>query len=65
MENENETPYNLFDIPMYDRTCLPQNHLKAYLNWLASIGQGNEFNMRLFVRMLTGPTLMWYANQDT
>ncbi|KAK4731653.1 hypothetical protein R3W88_024641 [Solanum pinnatisectum] len=51
IESENETPYNLVDIPMYD--------------WIASIGQDNEFNMRLFVRTLTGPTLMWYANQDT
>ncbi|KAH0678973.1 hypothetical protein KY284_020058 [Solanum tuberosum] len=65
MENENETPYNLIDIPMYDGTGLPQSHLKAYLDWLASIAQGNEFNMRLFVRTLTGLALMWYANQDT
>ncbi|KAH0691122.1 hypothetical protein KY290_018088 [Solanum tuberosum] len=65
MESENETPYNLVDIPMYDGTGLPQNHLKAYLDWLASIGQGNEFNMILFVRTLTRPALMWYANQDT
>ncbi|KAK4717708.1 hypothetical protein R3W88_016046 [Solanum pinnatisectum] len=52
MENVNETPYNL-------------NHLKAYLDWLASIGRDNEFNMRLFVRTLTRSALMWYANQDT
>ncbi|KAK4708428.1 hypothetical protein R3W88_029353 [Solanum pinnatisectum] len=25
----------------------------------------NEFNMILFARTLTEPTLMWYANQDT
>ncbi|KAH0775046.1 hypothetical protein KY290_012183 [Solanum tuberosum] len=65
IENENETLYNLVDISMYDGTCLPQNHLKAYLDWLARIGQGNEYNMILFVRMLTGPALMWYANQGT
>ncbi|KAH0682774.1 hypothetical protein KY290_021361 [Solanum tuberosum] len=65
MENENETPYNLVDIPMYDGTGLSQTHLKAYLDWLASIGQDNEFNMILFVRTLTRPALMWYANQDT
>lgn len=65
MESENETPYNLVDIPMYDGTGLPQNYLKVYLDWLASIGQDNEFNMILFVRTLTGPALMWYANQDT
>ncbi|KAH0776313.1 hypothetical protein KY290_007724 [Solanum tuberosum] len=65
MESENETLYNFVDIPMYDRTGLPQNHLKAYLDWLASIGQGNEFNKILFVRTLTGSALVWYANQDT
>ncbi|KAK4732205.1 hypothetical protein R3W88_025193 [Solanum pinnatisectum] len=65
MERENETPYNLVNIPMYDGTGLPQNHLKAYLDWLTSIRQGNEFNMILFVRTLTGPALLWYANQDT
>ncbi|KAH0682773.1 hypothetical protein KY290_021360 [Solanum tuberosum] len=59
MENENETPYNLVDIPMYDGTGLSQTHLKAYLDWLASIGQDNEFNMILFVRTLTRPALMW------
>ncbi|KAH0634144.1 hypothetical protein KY284_036930 [Solanum tuberosum] len=48
MESENETPHNLVDIPMYDGIGLPQNHLKAYLDWT-----------------LTGPALMWYANQDT
>ncbi|KAK4729830.1 hypothetical protein R3W88_022818 [Solanum pinnatisectum] len=58
-------PYNLVDIPMYDGIGIPQMHLTTYLDWLASIGQGNEFHMRLFVRMLTWPTLMWYANQDT
>ncbi|KAK4709783.1 hypothetical protein R3W88_004296 [Solanum pinnatisectum] len=52
MKNENEKPYNLVDIPMYDKTGLPQNHLKSYLDWLASIGQGNEFNMILFVDMV-------------
>ncbi|KAH0643544.1 hypothetical protein KY290_035064 [Solanum tuberosum] len=64
-ENENDTHYNLVDILMYDRTGLPQNHIKAYLDWLASIGKGNEFNIILFIRTLTGPALMWYANQDT
>ncbi|KAK6784121.1 hypothetical protein RDI58_017575 [Solanum bulbocastanum] len=42
-----------------------QNYLKAYLDWFASIGQGNEFNMIFFVRTLIGLALMWYANQDT
>ncbi|KAK4706834.1 hypothetical protein R3W88_033551 [Solanum pinnatisectum] len=59
MENVNEKPYNLVDIPVNNGTGLPQNHLKAYLDWLASIGQDNEFNMRLFVRTLTGSALMW------
>ncbi|KAK4733572.1 hypothetical protein R3W88_007833 [Solanum pinnatisectum] len=65
MENENEIPYNLIDIPMYDEIGISYNHLKAYLECLASIGKCNEFNMRLFVKTLIGPALMWYANQDT
>ncbi|KAH0669844.1 hypothetical protein KY289_024337 [Solanum tuberosum] len=65
IETKNETPYNLIDIPMYDGTGLPKTHLKAYIDWLASIGKDNSFNMILFVRTLTGPALMWYANQDT
>ncbi|OIS97931.1 hypothetical protein A4A49_21576 [Nicotiana attenuata] len=64
-ENENKVTPDLIDIPMYNGIGCPQNHLKAYHDWLACIGQDNKFKLRLFVRTLTGPALMWYAKKDT
>ncbi|OIT40360.1 hypothetical protein A4A49_33682 [Nicotiana attenuata] len=64
-ENENGDIANLIDVSMYNGIGCPQNHLKAYHDWLACIGKGNEFKLRLFVRTLIGPALIWYAKQDT
>ncbi|MCE3214670.1 hypothetical protein HAX54_053023 [Datura stramonium] len=58
MENENENLLNRIDFPMYDGMGNPRNHLKAYLDSLAGMEKGNKLKMRLFVRTLTGPTLM-------
>ncbi|MCE2055734.1 hypothetical protein HAX54_043313 [Datura stramonium] len=59
MENENDNLLNLFDFPMYDGMGNPRIHMKAYLDWLVSIGQENRLKIWPFVRMLTGPALMW------
>ncbi|OIT39888.1 hypothetical protein A4A49_07739 [Nicotiana attenuata] len=64
-ENKNKDTPNFIDVPTYNGIGCPQNHLKAYDDWLTCIGQGNEFKLRLFVRTLTGPALIWYAKQDT
>ncbi|MCE3051597.1 hypothetical protein HAX54_050295 [Datura stramonium] len=64
MENENENLMNLVDFSMYDGMGNPQIHLKAYLDWLMGMEKGNKLKMRFFVRILTGPALMWYAKQD-
>ncbi|MCE3052238.1 hypothetical protein HAX54_051948 [Datura stramonium] len=63
MENENENLLNIIDFPMYDGMGNSRIHLKAYLDSLAGMEQGNKLKMRLFVRTLTGPALMWYAKQ--
>ncbi|MCE3215497.1 hypothetical protein HAX54_002595 [Datura stramonium] len=49
---------------MYDGMGNPRIHLKAYLDLLVGMEQGNKLKMRLFVRMLTRLALMWYAKQD-
>ncbi|OIT29103.1 hypothetical protein A4A49_17329 [Nicotiana attenuata] len=64
-ENENGDIANLIDVPMYNGIGCPQNHLKAYHDWLACIGQGNEFKLRLFVKTLTGPALIWPSTNTT
>ncbi|MCD7448351.1 hypothetical protein HAX54_041086 [Datura stramonium] len=64
MENKNEILLNLVDFSMYDGMGNPRIHLKAYLDSLVGMEQENKLKMRLFVRTLTGPALMWYAKQD-
>lgn len=51
--------------PLYNGFGNPHSHLKKYLDKLLAIGQSDSLKMKLFVSSLKGPTLMWYAKNDT
>ncbi|XP_070034632.1 uncharacterized protein [Nicotiana tomentosiformis] len=52
-----------FDI--FDGTCDPHAHLRAYCDKLVGVGRNEKLRMKLFIRSLTGETLTCYTHQDT